>query len=156
MPNLALKRTIQAPVAEVWASWNDYGNIDKFNPNLNRSFLIDNNGQTGLGATRQCDFSDGKNYIQERIVEYVPEKKMAVDIYHGTVPLKKAKATIEMRPIGRGQTELAFHMDFTPGMGLLGRLMAPMMKAQFRKALGKLVDANKAYVEDGIVIARAA
>ena len=65
-------------------------------------------------------------------------------------------ATIEMRPLGRGHTELTFHMEFTPGMRLLGLVMAPMIKAQFRKALGKLLDANKAYVEDGVVIARAA
>jgi hypothetical protein len=31
-----------------------------------------------------------------------------------------------------------------------------MMKPQFRKLLGKLIDANKAYVERGEVVGRAA
>ncbi len=156
MPHVTLTRTINAPVAEVWKTWDDFANIDKFNPNLKRSFLVEENGQTGLGATRQCDLEDGKNYIQERIVEYTPERKMAVDIYNGTMPLKSARAEIEMRATGPNRTELQFTMHFVPKFGLLGRLMVPMMKPRFRKLLGRLVDGNRAYVEDGVVIARAA
>ena len=156
MPKVTLKRTIEAPVSRVWDSWNDYANIDKFNPNLKRSFLINDNGDTGLGATRQCDLSDGRNYIRERIVDYVPEERLTLDIYDGTLPLKRTQAIIEMRPLGPSRTELSFTMDFTPKFGILGRLMVPMMKPQFRKLLGRLVDGNKAYVESGVEIARAA
>ena len=156
MAKIEITETVNAPVTDVWAAWDDYGNIDKFNPNLNRSFLIDDSGETGLGAQRQCDMSDGKNFIQERIVEYVPQKKMVVDVYHGTLPLKSAKATISMKPLAIDRTELSFTMEFTPGMGLLGRLMIPMMKPQFRRALTKLVAACKAYVETGEEVKRAA
>ncbi|CTQ53242.1 putative integral membrane protein [Roseibium album] len=156
MPHVTVTRTIDAPVSEVWASWDDYANIDKFNPNLNRSFLIGENGATGLGATRQCDLEDGKNFIQERIVEYVPEQKVTVDIYNGTLPLKSAKAEVQMKPVGPNRTELNFTMHFVPKMGLLGLLMVPMMKPQFKKLLGKLVDGNRAYIESGVVIARQA
>lgn len=156
MASVTVTRVINAPLEKVWASWDDYANIDKFNPNLNRSFLIDNNGETGLGATRQCDLNDGKNFIQERIIGYTPLKKIKIDIYNGTMPLKRAEADIDLKPLGPNKTELSFTMDFTPKMGLLGRLMVPMMKPQFRKLLGKLVDGNKAYLENGVVIARAA
>jgi uncharacterized protein YndB with AHSA1/START domain len=156
MPHVTVTRTIDAPVSEVWATWDDFANIDKFNPNLNRSFLIGDNGPTGLGATRQCDLEDGKNYIQERIIEYVPDKKIVVDIYNGTLPLKSAKAEIQMTAVGPNRTELNFTMHFVPKMGLLGRLMVPLMKPQFKKLLGKLVDGNRAYIESGVVIARKA
>jgi uncharacterized protein YndB with AHSA1/START domain len=156
MPHVTVTRTIDAPVSEVWATWDDYANIDKFNPNLNRSFLIGENGATGLGATRQCDLEDGKNFIQERIVEYVPEQKVAVDIYNGTLPLKSAKGVVEMKAVGPNRTELKFTMHFVPKMGFLGLLMVPMMKPQFKKLLGKLVDGNRAYIESGVVIARKA
>jgi uncharacterized protein YndB with AHSA1/START domain len=156
MPHVTVTRTIDAPVSEVWASWDDYANIDKFNPNLNRSFLIGDNGTTGLGATRQCDLEDGKNFIQERIVEYVPEQKVTVDIYNGTLPLKSAKAEVQMKSVGPNRTELNFTIHFVPKMGLLGLLMVPMMKPQFKKLLGKLVDGNRAYIESGVVIARQA
>ena len=156
MAQVILTREINAPVAEVWASWDDYANIDRYNPNLKQSFLINGSDATGMGATRQCDLEDGKNYIQERITRYVPEKRMTLDIYNGTLPLKKAEADIRLRPLGPTRTELQFIMRFTPKMGLLGLLMVPMMKPQFRKLLGKLVDANKAYVERGEEVSRAA
>lgn len=156
MPNVTLKRIVDAPVAEVWASWDDYAHIDRFNPNLTRSFLINDSAATGLGAERQCDLADGKNFIQERVIDYVPERRMVVDIFHGTMPLKKARASIEMRPLRVNQTELTFTMEFTPKFGLLGLMMVPMMKMQFSKLLGKLIDANKDYVEQGIEIPRAA
>ncbi len=156
MAKVHLKRMIDAPVAKVWDSWNDYGNVDKFNPNLSRSFLIGDNGETGLGATRQCDLNDGKNYIQEKIIAYVPERKIVVDIYNGTMPLKRAVATIELIPLAANRTEVNFTMEFTPKFGILGKVMIPLMKPQFKKLLNKLIDGNKAYLEDGVVIARAA
>lgn len=156
MPEIILKKTIDAPVADVWASWDDYANIQKFNPNLAASYLVGDTQPTGLGAERQCDLTDGKNYIQERIVDYVPNRRMKVEIYNGTFPLNDNFATIEMRPLGPTRTELSFKMEFVPKYGLLGRMMVPLMKPQFRKLLGRLMDANKAFVEDGVEIMRAA
>lgn len=152
MPHVCVKKIIEAPLSQVWESWDDFANIDRFNPNLNRSFLIEDNSETGLGATRQCDLNDGKNYIQGRIIEYIPEQRISVGIYNGTLPLKSAKADIEMRSVAQNRTELTFTMHFVPKMGLLGRLMVPMMKPQFRKLLGKMVDGNRAYNEDGVIV----
>lgn len=156
MAKVELTRDIAAPVSEVWKAWDDYGSIWRYNPNLSGSHLINGSKSTGLGAERQCDFVDGKNYIQERIVDYVPERRITVDIYNGTVPLKRAKAVIEMEPIALNRTRLKFTMEFQPSMGLLGYLMTPLIRRQFRTALGKLVDANKAYVERGETVSHAA
>ena len=156
MAKVIVTRIINAPVADVWAAWDDFGNIDRFNPNLKQSGLINGSARSGLGAERQCDLKDGKNYIQERVVDYQPERRMTVDIFNGSLPLKRAKATIEMTPQAVRRTELTFTMEFTPGMGLLGQLMVPMMKPQFRRMLSGLVDANKAYVERGEEVRRAA
>ncbi|SDZ56564.1 Polyketide cyclase / dehydrase and lipid transport [Jannaschia faecimaris] len=147
MPQVVVKEIVNASVSQVWASWDDFGNIEQFNPNLKRSFLIAQSASTGLGATRQCDLSDGKNYIRERIIEYIPGKKMVVDIYDGTIPLKSARAEIELREAGRGKSEVIFTMNFVPKMGLLGLIMVPLMKPEFRKQIGKLLDGNRAFVE---------
>lgn len=147
MAKVIVKSVVNAPVADVWSSWDDFGNIERFNPNIKKSFLIENSKDTGLGATRQCDFTDGKNYIQERIIEYIPQKKMVVDIYDGTVPLKSATAKIELNLAGEDMTEVVFTMNFVPKMGLIGRILIPIMKLQFRKDIGKLVGSNKTHVE---------
>lgn len=156
MPQVILERVIEAPVEKVWETWDDYAHIEKFNPNLARSFLLDGSAQTGLGAERQCTLTDGKNFIQERIVTYTPNQQMKIEIFNGTFPLNDNFATIDMRQIGPNRTRLTFTMEFVPKYGLLGRMMLPIMKPQFRRLLGKMMDANKAYVERGEVVARAA
>ncbi len=97
-----------------------------------------------------------QNFIQERIVEYKPNQKMKIEIFNGTFPLNDNFATIEMRQLSPNRTKLTFLMEFVPKYGLLGRMMVPIMKPQFRKLLGKMMDANKAYVERGEVVTRAA
>ncbi|WP_204114604.1 SRPBCC family protein [Shimia biformata] len=156
MPHVILKRVINAPVAKVWESWDDYAHIEKFNPNLSASYLVNQSQPTGLGAERQCDLSDGRNFIQERIIDYVPNRRMKIEIFNGTLPVRDTFATIEMQETGPDRTEVTFRMEFVPKFGLIGRMMVPMMKPQFRKLLGRLLDANKAYVEDGVEIMRAA
>ena len=151
MSKITEKTIIDAPVGEVWKAWDDYANIARFNPALKGSHLVDDNGETGIGATRQCDFADGKNHIRERIVEYVPEQRMVVSIYEGTVPLKTARAEIDMKPAGSNKTEVTFTLSFVPKMGLLGRLMAPIMKLQFRKAAAGILEGNRAYIERGVM-----
>ncbi|KAJ55845.1 hypothetical protein ACMU_08715 [Actibacterium mucosum KCTC 23349] len=148
--------TVNAPVSQVWASWDDFGNIYRYNPNLNGSHLINDSADTGLGAERRCDLADGKNHILERVIAYQPEKLMKIDIYDGTVPIKRAFGTLTFKPVGADCTRVDFAFEFTPKMGLLGKLMAPLMKRQLRGGLESLLAANKAYVETGETVQRAA
>lgn len=156
MANVTITRTVNAPVDHLWSSWDDFGNIDLYNPNLSKSFLINASARSGLGAERQCDLNDGKNYIQERIIEYIPQRRMKIDIYNGTLPLTSAIAQVDVRALGPNRSELTFSMTFIPKGGFFGLMLVPLMKPQFRKLLGKLADANKTYVETGETVQRAA
>lgn len=147
MASITVEKIVHAPVSEVWAAWDDFGGIHRFNPNLSGSHLLEGSAKTGLGATRQCDLIDGKNYIQERVVDYVPNKRMVIDIFDGTIPVRNARAEIELHEKGERQTEVTMTMHFQPKMGIFGQLMVPLMKPQFRKLLAKLLDGNAAYVE---------
>lgn len=146
MADVIVDRIVNAPPTAVWQSWDDFGGIAAFNPNLASSHLLGSQ-PTGRGATRQCDMKDGKNHIRERIIEYVPNEKMVIDIYEGTMPLKKAVATITLSSLGGDRTRVVMKMEFVPKFGPLGALMVPMMKPQFRKMLQGLLDGNAAYVE---------
>jgi uncharacterized membrane protein len=46
---------VNAPIDQVWASWDKFGDIQDFNPNLNSSKLLTGSISTGVGAKRQCD-----------------------------------------------------------------------------------------------------
>lgn len=147
MPKVKVQKIVNAPVAEVWASWDSFGDIADFNPSLRASRLINGSAPSGKGATRQCDLKDGKNHIRERIVEYDPGRRMVIDIYEGTMPLKRTLATVEVRAMGPARTEVSMTMDFAPKFGLLGLAMVPVMKPTFRRMLRGLLDGNAVHVE---------
>jgi uncharacterized protein YndB with AHSA1/START domain len=146
MSDVTVEQLIQATPAEVWASWDDFANIDVFNPLISKSFLI-GAAPTGQGAMRQCNFADGKNHIRERIVAYEPGKRMAVEIFEGTMPVHHALIDISLSPRGDGQTKVTMTLSFRPKFGLLGRMMAPLMRVQFRKTLRQLLQGNADYLE---------
>jgi hypothetical protein len=41
-------------------------------------------------------------------------------------------------------------MQFEPKMGILGKMMVPIMKKMFKPMLQNLLDANAAYAENGM------
>ncbi len=152
MANVTVQRTINASVEKVWESWDDFGGIYKFNPNLKHSRLLEGSQATGQGAKRQCDISDGKNWIREEVLEYIPHNRMKINIYEGTMPLKQAIATLRFKSINANQTEVTMTMEFEPKMGLLGKLMLPMMKPKFKGMLGALLEGNDKFVTQGQLI----
>lgn len=152
MAKVTVSRTVNAPVEKVWASWDNFGEIYKFNPNLQHSHLIQGSQATGKGAKRQCDINDGKNWIREEVLEYVPNQTMKINIYEGTMPLKREIATLNFKPISNHQTEVTMIMEFEPKMGILGKLMVPMMKSKFKGMLNALLAGNEAFVTQGKMV----
>lgn len=149
LPSVSVRHAIKAPLARVWASWNDFGGIYKFHPALKHSRLLPGSPATGVGCTRQCDMKDGKNWVRERIVAYVPEQSQVIDLYDSTMPLKRARAFLELKALSVDETEVVMTMRFEPKMGFLGRLMVPMMKMQFKKMLNSVLLANDTFVTQG-------
>lgn len=154
MAHVISSQIVNAPVEAVFAAWDDFANIDRFNPAIQKSEQLDGTPSEGLGAGRQCTLGDGKNYIRERVIEHVKNKRLVVDIYEGTVPIKSAKGTFTFEVVTPERTKVTMRMDFTPKFGLLGKLMIPMMKPQFRKNVRDMLAGNAAYVERGEVVAR--
>lgn len=155
MQTIKIEKIVNAPIDEVWASWDDFGNIYRFNPSISASRLLGED-PTGNGARRECDMKDGKNWVRERIVDYVPLKKMRIEIYESSMPIKTMLATVALRAISDETTEVEFTAEFEPKMGWLGKLMAPLMKRQFRPMLASMLDGNADYVEKGVVVPQAA
>ena len=149
MSSIEVKQIVQAPVEAVFKSWNDFGNIYKFHPGLKHSHLLKNSAQGGLGAERQCDMKDGKNWIRERVIDFEPNQRLVIDIYEGTMPIKQAKGIIEFKDLDSTKTEISFSIDFEPGLGLLGQMMKPVMKMQFRSMIRDMLKNNAEFVEKG-------
>jgi len=151
MAKVTVYKRINADVEKVYASWNDdYSNIYKYNPNLKHSYLLKDSPQEfGLGALRQCDMKDGKNWIKEKVIKTEKNKKLVLDIYEGTLPFKTAIATINFEQVNPHQTDVTFTMDFKPKMGIFGLLLVPLMKKMFKLSLQSLLDGSAEFIERG-------
>lgn len=151
MAKVTITTTVNAPVQDVWESWDAFGDIYKFNPNVDKSKLLNGSKASGLGAKRRCDLADGKSYVNEVITSYEPERYMAVDIYEGNIPLKSAEVSFLFDAISPTQTKIETTMKFQPKFWILGALMVPLMKIQLRKALQGLMAGNQKYIEKGVL-----
>ncbi len=157
MAKLTLAKRVDAPIEEVWASWNDFGDIYKFNPSLKHSRLLsDKNQPTGVGSERHCDLADNKNWIRERIVDHQPLRSITIDAYESSMPLKTMLAKFDFEKISAQRTRVRMTVEFQPKFGVIGSLMVPIMKRQFRGLLQALLDCNAAHVERGEVVPAAA
>jgi len=124
----------QATPENCWTLLKDYQNIDFFNPYVARSFLLDEHTPNGIGALRQCNFKDGKNYIKERIIDWQEGKSFTVDIYEGTMPVNDIKTSLGIKPRAMGGAQLYMHMEYTPKWGFFGAILNRlMMTSQFEK-----------------------
>ncbi|PCI59489.1 MAG: hypothetical protein COB34_03555 [Methylophilaceae bacterium] len=147
MAEVVLKRIVNVSIETAWDIWDDYGNIANFHPLLSGSHVLEESGgeSTGLGCKRVCEFKDGKNYLKEEIIAYEPYQKIVINVYESTMPLKEAKAIITFNALHPYSTEVTFTMQFIPKMGLLGKMITPLMKMQFSKMLGQMMDAFADY-----------
>ena len=148
MAKLSVSKNVNVPIATLWESWSDFANIYKFHPDIKTSFLLGEQQPTGLGALRQCNFTDGKTFLKERIIGYEPGKKLVLDIYESNAPIKSATATFEFSSTGTNRSHVDLTFEFEPKMGLLGRLLVPLMKKQFSKGLVGLLNGNASYVNN--------
>ena len=154
MAVVVVEKNINASVEKVFASWTEeFASIYKFNPNLNSSHLLGSTKEGGQkGSTRQCDLNDGKNWLRERVLDYRKNEKLVIDIYESSMPIKSNLVTFHFRSIGINKTRLTMTSEFEPKMGILGKMMVPLMKMKFKPMLQAMLDGNADYVESGAVV----
>jgi len=121
------ERKIFAPPADLWAYLADFGNIHAFHPFLKGSQLTEGTRSCEVGGTRQCDMKDG-NFLKERIVEWKEGSHYTVEIYETSLPLKKARATLGVRPLDDGGSAAYMTMDIQ----LKSPFMRPFMYVMTR------------------------
>ena len=143
---------IDAPRQEVWdKAMADFGNIYKWNPNVPKSYST-NSKSTGLGAERHCDLDpQGKNSIEERVVQWNEGEMMEVLITDGkgTPPWKNPTAKIELFD-EKGGTRFRFTFSYGMKLGPIGKLMDRfMIQPQFGPVIAQLPAGLKHYMETG-------
>jgi ribosome-associated toxin RatA of RatAB toxin-antitoxin module len=138
MSQVVVSHIVSSPVANVWAVLADFGGIHHFSAGVQSSPINDGTPSTGVGAERNCHLYDGNN-IQERITEFVENRRIGIDIFQTSMPLKTASASFELEP-AEGGCKVTMTMDYEVKYGILGKAMdAMMMKGMMTKNLGGLL-----------------
>ncbi len=154
MAVVIVEKNVNASVEQVFASWTEeFASIYKFNPNLNSSHLLGSTKEGGQkGSLRQCDLNDGKNWLRERVLDYVENEKLVIDIYESSLPIKSNVITFHFKSTGINKSRLTMVSEFEPKMGILGKMLTPLMKMKFKPMLQALLDGNANYVERGVMV----
>ena len=152
MQQVLVSKTIEAPAVRVWEIIDDFGGVANYHPLVAASPLLGEQS-SGEGAERCCTFHGGGT-ITERITAY--EKGVGYEVTitdTGPFPLKAAIGEIRVTPAGNELSTVSFGMRFLPKFGPLGWLMGQlMMKGQFRKTLGQVLEGLDEHVRTGSVI----
>lgn len=144
---------IEASKERVWESVADFGNTYLWNPSVTHSRLT-SDAPSGIGATRHCDLTISKASIEERVVDWVENEQLRVEIFGGrrTPPFKEAwgRFTLENVP-GGTLTKLQLHYELKGGIlgGLIDRLM---VRRQYGKGLKLALAGLKYHVETGDLV----
>ena len=137
MDNFTVSRTIDAPVNAVWNELADFGNIYVWNPGVTESYLTSDQGE-GVGATRHCSLSP-LGAIQERIVEWEPNRQLKINIYDfAKLPMKNAFADFRLEDLGDGRTRVDLHYEYENSA--LGRFIPRgYFRGQLERGMGGLL-----------------
>jgi hypothetical protein len=143
---------IEASKERVWKALGDFGNTYLWNPAVAHSHSTSETPD-GVGATRHCDLTFSKSSIEERVVDWVENEEMRVELFdgHRIPPFKEAwgHITLDEAPDGGGTlAKMRIHYDLKYGI-LGGVIDRSMVRTQYGKGLKLALAGLKYHVETG-------
>jgi len=153
MSQITVSHVLSSPVASVWAKLADFGGVHRFAAEIESSPINPGTPSTGVGAERSCHLYDDNN-LQERITEFVEDRRLGVEVFESSMPLKRASALFELTPTS-GDCELTLTFDYEVKYGLIGKAMdAIVMRRMMTKNFGALLRALDEHLTTGEDIPR--
>ena len=145
---------IHAPVQRVWETLGDIGNIYVWNPGVDNSYLLftttsDKERPLGIGSRRRCVL--GKRlYLEEVVVEWLPESALTMHVTDSNIPLFKPGANIRftLETLDANSTRVSVSPDYQLKYGLFGRTVDfAFFNRSYRNGLQDLLNGLKTHVE---------
>lgn len=145
-PDIVVSQKVAAPLEIVWESWADFGGIYKFHEDVIKTTILTQAIPRGVGAVRLCELADGKNEIEERIVEWEHMRKLGVEFKRTSLPIAMANADFLFEALGVDLTRIEMRCSFTP-RGMLLRFMKPVVRRKMQHGFEQLLLSNKRFLE---------
>lgn len=150
-----VNKVIDGEVDAVWELVDRFADTWVYHPIVERSEAL-NGVDRGLGAERQCDLYGGGS-VQERVVAHdASNRTYTVEVFDfGPMPLRQMSVTISVAPDGPNRSRVTYAGGFQPRFGAAGWVMAKvMMKGQFERMMGQLIDGIEAHLRTGREVQR--
>ncbi|MEM6990051.1 MAG: SRPBCC family protein [Myxococcota bacterium] len=152
MSTLTISRTLRHSPEDVWSVLEEFGAIHRWSASVESSPINAGTPERGVGAERNCHLYDG-NHIQERVTQVVEGRRLALEVFDTSLPVKSADAAFELSPTSDGGTELSMTFDYVVKFGLLGKAMdGLMLRRGMTASLSRLLAALDEHLETGAVI----
>lgn len=136
---IKVQRKINAPSSVLWDYIGDYANIHKFHPLLSGSHFNEGTATCEVGSTRQCDMKSG-DFLKEKITDWKEGSHYSVEIYETSMPVKNAKATVGVKPLGKEVSEAYMHVEMDAKYAILRPLIYLMFRYYVSPAILKGLD----------------
>ena len=151
MGSFSTEIRIDAPREKVWAVLADLGGIYKWNPGVSHSRST-SESSGGEGATRHCDLSSPKGYLEERAFDWREGDGFKIDIYESSFPFERNVVEFSVRADGDG-TIVSVSPDYQLKFGPIGALVERLILGrQLRKGMANLLAGLKYHVETGELV----
>ncbi len=129
---------IDAPKAKAWELLADFGNPHKYVNGILGTRLV-TAAPNGLGAVRHCDLPPMmrmRQYIVEEIIEWNEGDSFTYIVNDTTAPITDGRVQWSVSDSTKGCVIRAT-VQYRPRYGLLGQLINPFLKTQFRKQMSE-------------------
>ncbi len=139
--------TVNASPERVWSILTDLELLEKYDPTVKKSTLISTE-KTGIGSKRKVLMLDGKNWFDEKVTVFEPNKALTYELTDCTFPMKDLKHSYSFEKIG-AQTKVKQVMEYTVKFGFFGKLLDVLMiRKQSDAGIKKFFAGLKNYVEN--------
>lgn len=139
--------SINADVEKIWSILANSAVLDQYDPTVKKSTLISIE-KTGMGAKRKVDMLDGKNWFEEKITEFEPNKKLTYQLTNCSFPIEGLTHSYNFEKAGN-QTKVKQEMIYKVKFGMLGKILDSLMiRKQSDAGVKKFFDGLKKYAEN--------
>lgn len=138
---------INASLEKVWNAVKDPGEIHRFHPLIERSYMITGNNE--IGSKRYCKLKP-MGVMEEEVIDRVDMEGFTMQVTNGKMlpPYVFMKGALSIAAVGTTVTKVDFCFSYKLKYGALGRLVDMLLvRPQFKIAPTKYVTGLKEYVE---------
>lgn len=146
MTTLENQISINAPIDQIWAALANIETLEKYDPTVAGSKALTER-TSGMHSKRKVNMKDGKNWFEEQITEFEPNKALTFELTACSFPVHQLKHRYSFESDG-DQTNVKQVMKYKVKYGLLGKLMdALMIKKQSDDGIKQFFSGLKNYLE---------